>query len=57
MANQKWDNATVEEKLELLRDDVQKIVDAYHVLRRDHTDLLGRVRSLEQELKGRNPKN
>jgi polyhydroxyalkanoate synthesis regulator phasin len=57
MANEKWDKASIDEKLELLREDIQKITDAYNYLRRDHNDLLGRVRQLEQEVKDMRPKN
>lgn len=35
MANQKWDNATVEEKLELLRADIQHISDYHNALGRE----------------------
>jgi hypothetical protein len=53
MSNKEWDEGTVDQKLEMLRQDITNISEAHNRVSRDLVDLLGRVAELER----RHPKN
>ena len=50
MANPTWDNATLEEKAEMLRDDVGAMSEAHNRLSNAHVQLQQQVADMAREL-------
>ena len=56
MPNKEWDSATVEQKLEMLREDIALISDHHNALRRDFRNFRQSLSAEIEELKRNRPK-